>query len=71
MAVGADPTQWSSTNRQNPPLQKNGRYFWTTNGILMPFGIKKALDHYDIVYFITGRANSNRLGVVAPWICGN
>ena len=30
----------------------------------MPFGISK--DPYDIVYFITGSAISNRLGVAAP-----
>ena len=35
----------------------------------MPFEILKVLDHYDIVYFITGRIISNRLGVAAPQIC--
>ena len=54
---------WSSTNRQNPPI---GRNFWTTDGILMPFGIWKVLDHYDIVYLITWSAISNRLGMAAP-----
>ena len=29
----------------------------------MLFGIYKVLDHFDIVYFITGRAISNRLGL--------
>ena len=30
------------------------------------FGIKKVLDHYDIVHFITGSAISYRLGMAAP-----
>ena len=29
----------------------------------MPFGIEKVLDPYDLVYFVTWRAISNRLGV--------
>ena len=37
-----------------------------TDGILMPFGIEKVLDQYDIVYFKTGRAISIRLGMAAP-----
>ena len=35
----ADPSQWSSTNRQNPPIQQNRRNFWTSNAIWMPFRI--------------------------------
>ena len=31
--------RWSSTNRPNPPIQLNGRNFWTIDGICMPFGI--------------------------------
>ena len=34
-----DPSQSNSINRQNPPLQLNGRYFWNTDPILMPFGV--------------------------------
>ena len=26
-AAGADPSRWSSTNRQNPPIQQNRRLF--------------------------------------------
>ena len=37
--AGADPSQWSSTNRQNTPIQENFRNFWTCNTIWMPFGI--------------------------------
>ena len=33
------PSRWSSTNRQNPPLQENSCNFWITDGILMPFGV--------------------------------
>ena len=36
----------------------------------MSFGIEKVLDHYDIVYFLTGSAILNRLGVAAPKSCG-
>ena len=36
----------------------------------MPFCIYKVLDHYDIVYFKTGRTISNHLGVAAPKSCG-
>ena len=32
-AAGADPSRWSSTNRQNPRIQQNCRNFWTSNGI--------------------------------------
>ena len=38
-AAGQTLPRWSSTNRPNPPLQWNCRNFWTTEGILMPFGI--------------------------------
>ena len=38
-AAGADPSWWSSTNGQNPPIQQNCRNFWTSNAIWMPFGI--------------------------------
>ena len=37
-----------------------------SDAILMPLRILKGLDHYDIVYFITVRAISNRLGLAAP-----
>ena len=37
-AAGADPTRWSSTKRQNPPIQQNRRNFWTSSVIWMPFG---------------------------------
>ena len=36
----------------------------------MPVGIWKVLGHYDIVYFITGRPISNRLGVAAVVLWG-
>ena len=42
----------------------------TFEGIMMPFSILKFLDHYEIVYFITESAISNRLGVAAPYSCG-
>ena len=45
-----------------PPFSKICPKFSTTDAILMPFGIYKVLDHYDIVYFIAQRASS--LGVV-------
>ena len=38
-AAGADPSQWSSTIRQNPPVQQNLRNFWTNTEILMAFKI--------------------------------
>ena len=68
--------QAQTLHNATPPLgqihlfSKIALNFWTTNGILMPFGIKKVLDHYDIVCFITWRAISNRLGVAAPYSCG-
>ena len=36
----------------------------------MTFGIKKVLDHYGIVYFITGRVISNSLCVAELLSCG-
>ena len=33
------------------------------HAIWMPFGIEKVLYHYDIVFFITGKAKYNHLGV--------
>ena len=36
-AAGADPSLWSSTNGQNPPIQQNRRNFWTSIAIWMPF----------------------------------
>ena len=38
-AAGADPSRWSSTDGQNPPIQQNRRNFWTSNAIWMHFGI--------------------------------
>ena len=38
-AAGADPSRWSFTSRQNPPIQQNRRNFWTNKAILMPFRI--------------------------------
>ena len=38
-AAGADPSRYSSSNRQNPPIHQNRRNFWTSNAIWMPFGI--------------------------------
>ena len=38
-AAGTDPSQWSSTNGQNPLIQQNQRNFWTSNALWMIFGI--------------------------------
>ena len=38
-AAGADPSRWSSTSRQNLPIQQNCRNCWTNSAILMPFRI--------------------------------
>ena len=32
-SAGADPSHWSSTSRQNPPIQQNPRNFWTNTAI--------------------------------------
>ena len=38
-ACCADPSQWNSTSRQNPPIEQNRRNFYTNIAILMPFKI--------------------------------
>ena len=38
-AADIDPSQCNYTSRQNPPIQKNCRNFWTNTAILMPFKI--------------------------------
>ena len=38
-AAGADPSRWSSTSRQNLPIQQNRRNFWTNTAILIAFRI--------------------------------
>ena len=47
------------------PFSKMAITFEPLMGFRCP-GIPKALDHYDIVYFIAGSSILNRLGVAAP-----
>ena len=49
-----------------PPFQKKHRNFITKNAIWMSFELKNVVSLYNIVYFMTGRAISNFLGVAAP-----
>ena len=50
----ADPSQCNSTNRQNPPIQSNGRNFWT-NDVLWDLEYPKPVKHsllYDWKYHL-------------------
>ena len=49
-----------------PAIQHNQYSFLTSYSICMSFRILGDLYQLDIVYFITGRAISNRLGLTAP-----
>ena len=50
-AAGADASRWSSTSRQNHPIQKNRRNFWTNSSILMHFKIYNFWKNVNIVCF--------------------
>ena len=47
-AAGADPSLCKSTNRQNPAIQQNDRYFWTSRAHFMSFWISNMsnIDYY-------------------------
>ena len=62
-AADLDPSQWSSTIRQKPPIQQNCRNFWTNTEILMPFKIGDLWKNVDNVKtgFMTESIIFNRL----------
>ena len=59
-AAGANPSWWSSSNRQNSPIQQKCYNFWTSNAILMPFEIQKLLKNCNIVYFMRSSSSTTR-----------
>ena len=71
LVISDEPRIWdlnfSSINRENPPIQQNHCNSWISNAIGMPFEINNTIQkHCSIVFFMTESTLSNYYCVVAP-----